>query len=279
MSLSLPSRSTTLGLCTAFAGLFAFAPQARAVEPLDTFSAHISGYVTSFDTEIRADGEGRRGTDVDLHRDLGLGDDNLIANVGFTWRPWEKHEFAVSYYTQSADATRTINRDIEFDGTLYEASSRIRTDVDIDAYEASYTWWAATNDRWALGPRVGLIWYKMALGIDLDVDVGGNQGSASRRSRVSADVPAPMIGGGWRWTPADDWRLSADLGYFTVNVNDIDGNIYFGRAGVEWFPWERTGITLDYTYTRIEADADKKSFTGSVDFIDAGLRLGLVYRF
>jgi len=279
MSLSLPFRRTAIALCASVTSVLAFAPNAHAVEPLDTFSAHISGYITSFDTEIRADGEGRRGTDIDLHRDLGLGDDNLIANVGFTWRPWENHEFAVSYYTQSADATRTIERDIEFDGTLYEASSRIRTDVDVDAYEASYTWWAANRDQWALGPRVGLIWYRMELGIDLDVDVGGNQGGASAKSNVSADVPAPMIGGGWRWTPLDDWRLSADVGYFTISVDDIDGDIYFGRAGVEWFPWERAGFSLDYTYTRIEADADKTSFTGNVNFTDAGLRLGFVYRF
>ncbi len=71
-----------------------------------------------------------------------------------------------------------------------------------------------------------------------------------------------------RWFP--DWRTphhSLELGY------------HFGRAGVEWFPWERTGFTLDYTYTRIEADADKDSFSGNVDFKDAGLRLGFVYRF
>jgi len=278
MSFSLPSRNSLfiLGLLTL---VLAFAPCAHAVEPLDTFSVRVSGYVTSFDTEIRADGEGRRGTDIDLHRDLGLGDDNLVANVGLTWRPWEKHEFALSYYTQSADATRQINRDIEFDGTLYEASSTIRTDVDIDAYEASYTWWAASRNQWALGPRVGLVWYRMELGIKLDVDVGGNQGGGAASSRVSADVPAPMIGAGWRWTPSEDWRLSADVGYFTVSVDDIDGDIYFGRAGVEWFPWERTGFTLDYTYTRIEADADKDSFSGNVDFKDAGLRLGFVYRF
>ena len=37
-------------------------------------------------------------------RDLGLGDDNLVATVGLTWRPWEKHEFGLSWYRDSADA-------------------------------------------------------------------------------------------------------------------------------------------------------------------------------
>lgn len=278
MSLSPPFRNTAAP-CIAAALLLVIAPQARAVEPLDTFSVRISGYVTSFDTELRADGEGRQGTNIDLHRDLGLGDDNLVANIGFTWRPWENHEFAISYYTQSADATRVIERDIEFDGTHYEASSTVRTDVDIDAYEASYTWWAASRERWALGPRVGLVWYRMELGIALDLDVGGNPGGGAMSSEVSADVPAPTIGAAWRWTPAEQWRVSADMGYFTVSVDDIDGDVYFGRAGVEWFPWERAGFLLDYTYTRIEADADKDSFSGNVDFTDAGLRVGFVYRF
>lgn len=279
MLLSLPFRTNVLTLGIATTALLVIAPQARAVEPLDTFSARISGYVTSFDTELRADGDGRQGTDINLHRDLGLGNDNVVANVGLTWRPWDAHEFAISYYTQSADATRVINRDIDFDGTRYAASSTVRTDVDIDTYEASYTWWAASNERWALGPRVGLVWYRMELGIALDVDAGGIQGGGAVSSKVSADVPAPTIGGAWRWTPAEQWRVSADAGYFSADVDDVDADVYFGRAGVEWFPWERAGFLLDYTFTKIEADAVKDSFSGNVDFTDAGLRVGFVYRF
>ena len=76
---------TLAGISALALGLLAVAPmQARSVEPLDTFSFRIGGYVTSRDTEVRADGVTGRGTDIDLKRDFGLDDSATIGYVGFT---------------------------------------------------------------------------------------------------------------------------------------------------------------------------------------------------
>lgn len=260
-------------------GMLAMAPQARAVEPLDTFSGRIGGYITDFDTEVRADGETARGTPIDLKRDLGLDSSNTIGYVGLTWRPWDHHEFGFSYYKNDSDSTRVLQRNIEFNGTVYEATATVRSELNVDTYEAYYVWWAASHETWALGPRFGLVWYKMQLDLSLEFDANGNQGGGSRSGSTDLDLPEPTIGGSWRWTPGEDWRISADAGYFSANINDIDGDVVVGRIGVEWFPWENTGFSLDYTATKIDVDANKSNFNGNVDFTDSGLRLGVVYRF
>lgn len=259
-------------------GLLA-APGAWAVEPLDTFSVRLGGYVTEFDTDVRADGETESGTRVDLHRDLGLENNDAIAYVAASWRPWEHHEFGLAYYRDDADATRVLAREFVFDGTTYAAQATVRSEFDMDAYELYYTWWAASHEDWALGPRLGLIWYRLELGISVEVDANGEDVGGSIDDRVEADLPAPAIGAAWRWTPGEDWRVSADVGYFAAEVNDIDADIAYGRVGLEWFPWQRTGFSLDYTISRIEADADKSRFNGKLDFVDSGIRLGVVYRF
>src|SRR5262245_11558580 len=122
--------------CLLTVATLALPAQALAVEPLDTFSVRLSGYVSKFDTELRADGETERGTPVDLHRDLGLDNDNIIANIGATWRPWENHEFGLSYYTQSSDKTRQTRRTFEFEDNVYAVNSTVRADFDVDTYEA-----------------------------------------------------------------------------------------------------------------------------------------------
>jgi hypothetical protein len=105
------------------AAMALFAPsQARAVEPLDTFSFRVGGYITSWDTEVRADGTYARGTELDLKRDFGLDDSATIGYVGVTWRPWERHEFGLTYYQDDADSTRMITRDITFEDTTYTAN-------------------------------------------------------------------------------------------------------------------------------------------------------------
>ena len=261
--------------------LLAVAPgTAHAVEPLDTFSFRIGGYITSWDTKVRADGATTRGTEIDFDRDIGLDDSATVGYVGVTWRPWERHEFGLTYYQDDADATRTISRDITFQDTTYPVNSTISADVGIDAYEAYYVWWGATRENWALGPRVGMIWYRLDIAMALQVDANGAVAGGAFREEASADLPSFTLGGAWRWTPGGqgNWRIGADVGYFQANVADVDADVTFGRIGVEWFPWERSGFSLDYTVSKITADADKSDFVGELDFVDSGLKVGYVYR-
>lgn len=267
-------------LIAATALLASTALECAAVEPLDTFSARVGGYITEFDTKVRADGQSDSGTSVDLERDLGVNQSNTIAVVSASWRPWEKHEFGLSYYQDDGSATRQIDRDIEFDGTTYEVSSTVKAEVDLDAYEAYYTWWGLDRESWVMGPRVGLVWYRIGMGLSLEVDANGNQVGGAVSDTVEFDLPAPSIGGSWRWVPgASDWRLSADVGYFAADIDNIDADVTFGRFGAEWFPWDNWGASLDYTVRRIEADANRSNFDGNFRFVDQGLRLGVVYRF
>ncbi len=254
--------------------------KARAVEPLDTFSFRVGGYITSWGTKVRADGQTQRGTEVDLDRDFGLDDSATIGYVGMTWRPWEHHEFGLTYYQDDADSTRTLTRDITFRNTTYTANSTVSVDVGLDAYEGYYVWWAAQKENWSLGPRVGLVWYRLDMSMALQVDVNGTVAGGAFREEAQADVPSLTLGGAWRWTPGghNRWRIGADAGYFKANINDIDGDVVFGRIGVEYFPWERSGFTLDYSVSKINVDAAKTDFIGNLDFIDSGLKLGYIYR-
>ncbi len=272
-------RHTAFATAVLSLALLGTALPAAAVEPLDTFNIRVGGYISKFDTELSANGETSRGTRIDLHRDLGLDQDNVIAFVGANWRPFEHHEFGFAYYQDSVDATRQLQREISFDGTVYQANATVRTDYDLDAYELNYVWWAASHERWALGPRLGLIWYKIGLSIDMELDANGNQVGGTVGDSVSADLPSLNIGGSWRWTPADDWRVSAEAGYFQADINDIDADITFGRIGVEWYPWDQFGFSLDYTINHIDASVNKSRYNGDFDFTDDGLRLGAVYRF
>lgn len=264
-------------LVTAALSLASF--PALAVEPLDTFSVRLGGYVQRFDTNVRADGQTTAGTEINLDRDLGIDEDTTIGYVGISWRPWDRHEFGFTYYTTDGDATRVLQRDIVFEDNVYEASATVRSEAQVDTYEAYYVWWAASHENWALGPRAGLIWYRVDLGISLQVDADGNQVGGAVSNDASADLPTVTIGGAWRWTPAEDWRVFAEGGYFAAKVNDVDADVFAGRIGVEWFPWENWGVSLDYVASTVDAEVEANRFDGDVDFDNSGVRLGVTYRF
>lgn len=168
----------------------------------------------------------------------------------------------MNYFTKDSDKTRVIASSFDFDGTHYETNSTVRAAIDIDSYEAYYIWWAASRERWSLGPRVGLIWYRIDMSLAAQLDSNGSpvQGIGDE---VSTDLPTLTLGGSWRWDFAEDWRLSADAGYFAANIDNVDGDIFFGRVGVEWFPWEHSGFLLDYTVNRVKVDVDQPRFAAA----------------
>lgn len=253
---------------------------AAAVEPVDTFSASIGGYVTRFDTRIRADGELIDGTTIDLGRDLGLDKNDTIGFASVSWRPFERHEFGLSYFSNDTEADKRLERDIVFDDSVYRASATVHGRYDLDSVEAYYTWWGFLSENWALGPRVGLTWYQIELGVELELGVDGEPvGSGGLEDSVSADLPAPTLGASWRWTPAEDWRLLVDAGWLSTEINDIDGTIVYGRFAVEWHPWQRMGLVLDYTLSDIQAQTERRLYTGRLEMRNSGLRFGLVYRY
>ncbi len=259
--------------------LVAAAP-AAAVEPLDTFSVRLGGYVSRFDMEVRADGELMNGTNVDLHHDLGLDPGNPLAFLSATWRPFDRHEFGLSYYRDDVEGSRRLERDIVFDDKVYQAAATVHAGYDFSALQAYYVWWAASREKWAVGPQVGLTWYRMDIDLALELDVNGNpvvEGGLT--SEATADLPAITLGLSWRWVPADQWRISAEAGYFSTQINDIDADAFYGRAGVEWFPWERTGFSLFYTRNNIRGHIERTAYTGNLDLRNSGVSLGLVYRF
>ncbi len=244
----------------------------------DTFSIRVSGYLSEFDLTMEADGSTQAGTPVNLKHDLGLDDNKVVANVEFNWRPLEKHEFGLGYHTRDADKTSVIPAAFDFNGTHYDTLSTVHAAMDLDSYEAYYIWWAASHENWSLGPRVGLQWQNVKLRLVGQVDADGNP-IHGIDDAVSIDVPTVTFGGSWRWTFAKDWKVTADAGYFLLDIDNVDGDVYFGRAGIEWFPWQRSGFVLDYTYNKTNVDVEQSRFHGSMNFIDQGVRLGYIYRF
>ena len=109
--------------CLLLAALSLVPGAARAIEPLDTFSVSLGGYVTRFDTRVRVDGEALGGTRIDLSKDLGLDADDMIGFASMTWRPFARHEVGVSYFGNTVDADHRLQRDIVFDDKVYAASA------------------------------------------------------------------------------------------------------------------------------------------------------------
>lgn len=268
-----------LSIAAAVLAVLPAAAAAAALPPSDRFSVEVGFTLPSFDTTVRADGESSQGTPVDLDRDLDLDESSVVGTVGFSWRPWDNHEFSLNYYNDDSDSTRRLTREIVFDDVVYEVDSTVRAEMDIDAWDVDYVWWAKHEPDWSLGPRLGLVYYDLDFRLETELDADGDPVGSAIASSVSPKLPAPVIGASWHWVPADRWRVKVDVGYFSLSLSDIDGSILYASGALEWFPWEHWGFSLNYTLRDADIDGDAERFTGDLDFQASNATLGVIYRF
>lgn len=251
-----------------------------ALTALDKASISLRLALPNVSTELRADGANNNGTTIDFKRDLAVDSSNVVAFIGGTWRPWDDHEFALSIYNDSDSATNIIEREIIFDGVIYGVDSTVKTERKLRTYDFSYTWWAANHERWALGPRIGLVYYNWDASLEMITDANGNPvAGGTVSSEISPSLPAPTIGAGWRWLPSEAWRIRVDAGYFNANINDIDSGVTYLNAGLEWFPHEHWGVSLNIGRQNIDLSQLKNDFRGDLDFRQTNSSVGVTYRF
>ena len=138
--------------------LFAGAPGAAAQSAdFDRFSVSLGVFFASRDTITRLDGDvPDSGTDVDLESDLGLDASDAVFRLDGYFRFNEKHRLDFSAFDLSRTASKQIQKDIEWDGSVYPIDTVIDAGLDLKIYKLAYTWSFMRRDKGYLGASAGL---------------------------------------------------------------------------------------------------------------------------
>src|SRR5687767_8579060 len=146
-------------------GLASSVCAAEAGDPLtDRFSVSLGTFFLDTSTTVRVDGEGVRGTEVNLERDLGLGHVTRFRADAY-WRFKERHKLRVMYFDTSQSDSRTINREIEFRGTTYPVNAQVDVDFDTTVVELAYEYAFVRRETWELAGSAGIHNLKFDLGM------------------------------------------------------------------------------------------------------------------
>ena len=249
---------------------------AEEVGALDTWNVAVGGYALNLDARLRVDGD-LRGHEFDLSGDLGLDRNRDVGLFSLGWRPFERHQFDISHYRDELSNTRILDRQITVDDETFTIGARLDSRFDNEVYDFTYTWWLQAAPRQAFGLNVGLVGYL----IDLDLRAESNASGVviERSASASVDLPAPKIGVSYRRAFGDGWRFTASGSTFETSVGDIDARVLDARAGIEYYPFSRAGVRLQYSINRINAELDDPDFHGRARLGFSGLQLQLVGRF
>ncbi|HET8772732.1 MAG TPA: hypothetical protein VFP80_03030 [Thermoanaerobaculia bacterium] len=251
--------------------LLVLALPASAQDLFPRFSLTAAASPAKFETNARIDPEilGGEGTLVRFERDLGLEDSRTLQRFGLQWRPFHRHELALSYFSAPRNGLEQIDRDIVFRDQVYPVSALVTSEFDLDYASLTYTYWARRGERDGLGLTLGVATLAMDASVSA-VDIAGG-GSVSLTQRAETDVPVALAGlqGRVAFTP----RLHGEASVSTlprVTIEDYTGRALTGAARLEYRPLRWLGIGAAYHYFRLDVDVAQTDLSGSLDMTIQG---------
>lgn len=188
---------------------------------------------------------GLLGSTVDLDDDLGF-DDSEDISLEAAVQLGDFRLFA-AYLPINFSGDGFLRETIDFNGETFVAGSHIKSEVDIDIYEAGLAWYLINTDdlpaRIQLGPEIAIKY------VDASIDMRDNNGVSESESVA---VPVPTIGLRGRIAIADFLGVVGRAGYM-----EYDDNSFFDvDAQVEFSPLPLVGLFAGYRYLDVDIDED-----------------------
>ena len=251
-------RRQNLALLVAAASLVAssaWAQPANFSDVPDRFRLELGGFRIGADTELTFNSTGGPRPPVNFES-LNLPDNaTRFYGEGF-WRPWRRHEFSLSWYRNARSGDpQTVQRDFTWGGRVITAGSTANAQVRSSYLSGVYRFAAYKNDRFEIGPSVGIGYLSIDAGIEGEASVAGG---ASRPFDLSADLGQPTgdLGAYLYWWPLRRLLVRGDFRYILVKPGNSEASVTDGRAAVLYHPWRNIGIGLQYTGQKFRYDRD-----------------------
>lgn len=233
------------------------ADEPASLRPLDRVSFWLGGFQARSDTTISAKaryGDYSAAGRFNLEDDLGMDQRSPVSHARLDFLVGDSQGFRLEYFGYHRSNSRTLAREIEFDGEVYRAEAGIRGEFDYDFASADYRWWFGQGAT-AYGLGLGVAAYRVQTLLAAEASFQDDSVEASTRS--SDHAFAPLLALGWRHGFNQHLRVYADLSGVAKGGGDLSGHIVDAAVGIEWFPFRRLGLAVEYGATRIRLDRER----------------------
>lgn len=268
-----------LGL--ALLAVLPLAAQSRVqrVNLYDKFQFSLSLTDVILNSDLRVDGSGGNGTDVDAEDDLGMDKHKLQPRGAMRWRPGRRHEIEAGYQFARRSADRRLERDITIGDSVFTVGADVSTSFNTDQAFLAYRFAFMAKERTQVGLSLGLGALFLDLGLEAQI--------AGRPIAVSKSVTGPLgsLGLYGRFLSGDRWYFELEGRYVAVSIDRFDIDVLEGGAAVRYHLSEPIGLELGWAFSAIQVVVNPKEFQGGREGILSGkvkyslqsLRLGLVW--
>lgn len=158
------------------------------------------------------------------------------------------------YYRYSKKYSPSLSGATNISGQPLTGNGKLDAKLQLDLAKLSYKWWIGSGDS-VFGVGAGAAYYQASLKGTASGVLNGIAGSASYDEKEHAY--APLLELGWRHAVSENVRIYADASGIKKNGGNIQGHIYGGAIGVEWYPTKMVGVVAEYTANKINLNRDR----------------------
>jgi hypothetical protein len=263
------SRTTLIPMAVIALATGAAAPAAaQALD--DRYWIEAQAYWPKVDTKATVSRPGATGTRIDFESDLGIDKHQTLPAVYGGVRLGERFVINGEYYGVDRDGSRTLTRDIVFDGATYPTSVEVDSKFRSDIYRATIGYVFLRSETAELGAGIGLHATHFELSVNGDALIGAGPGRQTERRGRKFLAPLPTIGafGTFELTPKLIVTGRAD--YMSLKYGDYDGGVTNAQAAIAYRINPTFSAGVAYRYVAYNLDVDKERYTAKVDYDFSG---------
>ena len=244
----------------------------REYEPLfDKFNFKVEGSWVGLKTEIRLDSELLgEGTTLSFEDDLNLDSGQGIPTLAFEWQIAKKHKLAVRWQDITRDSSAQALTEIQWGDEIIPINADITLGFDITQGFVDYAYYPWVKDRWAAGFGIGL----RIMDIQATLSYQDEENEIEGSSDVKGTAPLPYLYFEYRRLFSENWRFITGLGWLYIEIDDVKGGQWIGRAGIEYLAGKRWAFGAAFNLSNIDVDWDAIK-TEEADILSLGLDMGI----
>jgi hypothetical protein len=239
----------------------------------DRFMVSLGTFMLTSETKLAINGTGgNNGTEIDTEKDLGFRDADRF-RLDATWRFAPKHKVRAMYFTVSQKNTRELENEITVGDTTYPVTAEVSANFSTKVYELAYEYAFMARDNFEITGSAGLHAIDFGFSISGQGTINGQPTQTVRTETASVTAPLPVFGLRGLWEIAPKWYLDAQFQYFTLEVDNIDGEVTDLRAGITWMFAKHWGLGAGYNRFVTDIGAERRAFTGDLKWTYSGAQV------
>jgi hypothetical protein len=248
----------------------------------DRFQIDTGYFRLNANTLLRYNGPQGGSGEVDFEQDLGLPETVNTFWVDATWRVGRRHQLKLAGTRVSRDrGDFTLQRDFTWGGQTYNAGLSATTTSGETILGGYYRFAIFRNDRFEIGPTIGVGYLWIDARIKATGTVSGPGGSESRTldEGTSTGSITGAVGGyaaGWL---AKRLVVQGDYLYIKVKPENSEASVTDWRVAIDYYFSRTFGVGAQYKYNKYSYDRGILVATLGGELTFDGGQVFLTFRF